>query len=123
MVLDDPVRRSAHVGLYHGGREIRVVLRRQHVADIVQQRRHDDLVLGAVAERAGRGLQRMLVAVDLVSLVAAMEQREVGQNAIRGRRDEGLRQLRHHGVVLGGAVLHPDVAHGAFRGGEAVGHR
>ncbi len=122
VMLDDPMGRTADVGLQQGGREVRVVLRRQHVTDIVQECCRHRLVVGAVAKGTRRGLQRMLVAVDLVAFIAVAQLRQIGEHPVDGRRDEGLGELPHQRVVLGGAVLHADVAHGAFCGGGAVGH-
>src|SRR5262249_3753209 len=79
------------------------------------------LVVGAVTERPARGLQRVLIAVDLIAVVAEAELRQVGEHAIGRRGDEGLGELVDERIVLGRAVLHPVIADLPFLG-DAIGH-
>jgi len=50
MVLDDPPVLLAHIGAQDRGSEFCVILRRQHVADIVQQGADNSFGVGSVAQ-------------------------------------------------------------------------
>ncbi len=50
-----------------------MVVRRQGIADVVEQGADHGLLLGAVAQRPGRALQRMLIAVDLVAQLRPLQ--------------------------------------------------
>ena len=54
----------------------------QRVADVVQQRHHHVGFVPPIAVRAGRGLQRMLQAVDRKPAEIAVEQPQVLQHAL-----------------------------------------
>jgi hypothetical protein len=84
--LDDPGHLGAHIRPDDGRGQLRVVLRRQFVAQVVHQRGDDDLDVLAVGLGAGRALQRMRQAADLVALQRPVEplqrsQQPVGQGA------------------------------------------
>jgi hypothetical protein len=93
-----------------------MVLRRDDVADIVQQRHHHALLVGAVAQRSARRLQRMLVAVDRIADGVAGQLPEHGQHGIR----QGVDMLQIAAVddveILDRRIVHPGelgVVHGA----------
>src|SRR5581483_11067895 len=68
VLLDDPGHLGAHVRAQHGGRELRVVVRRQLISNIMEQRGDQQLVIRTVRERSRRGLQRMAEPADRISL-------------------------------------------------------
>src|SRR5438477_471602 len=60
VMLHDPMGRAADIGLQQRRREVRVIFRRQHVADIVQEARGHGLLVRAAAKGAARGHGRKL---------------------------------------------------------------
>jgi len=54
VVLDDPGNLRAYVRRMIAASEFGVIVRRQLVADIVNQCRQQQLIVGAIVERAGR---------------------------------------------------------------------
>jgi hypothetical protein len=81
VLLHHPEVLLGHEGLEDGGRDVRRVERTEGVADVVQQRAHHVLLVAAVAQCAGRGLQRMGVAVDRKAAVVAFEDLQVPDHA------------------------------------------
>jgi hypothetical protein len=60
VMLDDPVVLLRHEGLDDHGRDVRVIVGPQRIADIVQQAADHIFLVSARLIRAGRGLQAML---------------------------------------------------------------
>ena len=57
VLLDDPCHLRPHVGPQNCGGYLSVIVRRELVADVVNQCGHYELVVGAVVQRSGRRLQ------------------------------------------------------------------
>ena len=90
VVLHQPVVGLGDVGPQHGRREFAMILRRQIVADVVEQGDDHRLLVGLVAEGAGRGLQGVLQPVDLVAqLVAAQELLQAAEHRSGNRPKSG----------------------------------
>jgi hypothetical protein len=90
-----------------------VILRRDRVADVVQQSGDHHLFIGAVAMRTRRGLQRMLEAVDLVAHEVAGEQRQMRHQPVGQGGAEGAVMPLQELVFLACAVGHVDEVDGA----------
>jgi len=82
MVLYQPVIVLADIGPQDRGGEFRVVLRRQNVADIVEQRANHRFLIGPVAHGPGCRLQRVLISVDLVAHLVAFQPFQLGKHVI-----------------------------------------
>src|SRR6266851_31406 len=83
MVLDDPPVLLAHVGAQDRGSEFRVILRRQHVADIVQQGADNSFGVGSIAQAARRRLQRVSITVNSGSQrIFILEQRKLTEQIV-----------------------------------------
>ena len=106
----EPVRVLRHVRTQHGGAELRVVLRGEVVADVVQESGHHELLALARTQRPGRRLQRVLVAVDPIPRQTARELLEVRKHAVAGLRDVGLAEGVEERVVLDRPRVHPGEA-------------
>jgi hypothetical protein len=108
VVLHHPQVLGAHEGLQDGRRDVGMVEGAERVADVVQQRAGDVLVVAAVAQRAGRGLQRVRVAVDREAAVVALQDLQVLDHALGQGLREGHEFAGDDLPVGGGAVLHAD---------------
>jgi hypothetical protein len=71
VMQDHPVIAVADIRPQDRRADLAVVLGRQHVANVVQERADHGLLVGAILLRAGRGLQRVLVAIDPVAELVA----------------------------------------------------
>jgi len=111
-MLHQPVVLGADVGLQHRRRQVRVVPRRQHVADVVEQRHHHHLLVGAVAVGAGRALQAVLVAVDLVAELVAGEPVQRAQDVVRQFVFQFLVVPVEELILFARALIHADEADG-----------
>src|SRR5258708_35327557 len=60
MVFDDPGHLRPHVWPKDAGGDLGMVVRGKFIADVVNERRRDEFVIGAAPERARRSLQGML---------------------------------------------------------------
>ena len=67
VMLDDPGDLLTDIGADNGGGHLAVVFRGKVIAEVVDQRGHDHLDVGAVLFGAGGRLQRMFQPVDLVA--------------------------------------------------------
>jgi hypothetical protein len=106
VVLHHPVVGLAHEGLQDGGGDVGVVEAAERVADVVQQRAHHVLLVAAVAQRAGGGLQRVGVAVDRKAAVVALEDLQVLDHA-GGQAARELHELAADQLpVFARALLH-----------------
>jgi len=107
VVAHDPLRLLAHVGGDYGGRDAAVVVGGQHVADVVQQRGHHELVGLAVAQRPGGRLAAMALPVDLVAEGGALQQPHHREQVAHERLAAvALEDLAELGVVLDRPVGH-----------------
>jgi len=111
VVLDDPIGPFRHVGSEDRRREFAMVVGRQLVPDIVQQRRHDQFLVRAVAMRPGRGLERVLEPVDLKRQRLVLERPQLCQQAIDQAFGMLPLKLLEQEVVVASAVLHPGEAY------------
>ncbi len=73
VVLDHPMGFFIDIRGEQRCGSIAVIFRGERVSDVVQQGAHDQVDSLAVAHRSSRGLQRMVVAVDLVAERWALE--------------------------------------------------
>ena len=106
VVLADPVHFLAHERLDDRGGDFRVVIAAQRVADIVEQRHHDVLLVAPVAMRASRGLEGMLQPADREAAEIAVEQLEMIENPVRQPFGESAVFASDDRPILGGAFLH-----------------
>src|SRR5277367_5300051 len=67
MLLHDPGDLRTNVGSDYSGRYLRMIVRRQLIADVVDERRHDQLIVGAGAHGAGGRLQRVAQAAHRIA--------------------------------------------------------
>src|SRR2546429_558252 len=106
----EPGHFLTHVGAQYRRRELRVGVRRQLIAAVVNWGRHDHLFLGAVLHGAGGGLKTMPQPADRITLDASVELAQALEHA--PAQAEGIRALGliQQQVVLPGAVLHPPEA-------------
>jgi len=108
VVLHQPVIVLGDVRPQDGSGELCVVVRRQRVADIVQQGDHHGFVVGAVALGARRALQRVLEPVDLVAKRIAAELVQKAENLVCQTDLVLLPVLVEKLVVLVRALIHAD---------------
>jgi hypothetical protein len=103
---DDPVRTLRHVRPQDRRREFTVIAGRKRIADIVQQGRDHHLLVGAIAQRPGRGLQPVFLAGDGIAVEGLAEAAEILQHAVG--KPTGVRGLKpaEELVLLFGAVFH-----------------
>ena len=107
----DPAHFRSHVGAQYRRRELGVVVGRQLIADVVNERRHDHLFVGPVLHGAGGGLKTMPQPADRITFDGVIELAQALEHApaqAEGIRPLGLIQQQ---IVLPGAVLHPPEAH------------
>ena len=76
------------------------------IADVVEQGGDHCLLVGAVLEGAGRGLQRVLIAVDLVTVAIALEALEQAHHIIGHGHRIGRRNLAQHLVFFARSIRH-----------------
>ena len=116
MVGHHPADLLGHERLQDRVHHLAVGVGREQVADVVQQRRHDVLLAAAVAKGARGGLERVLLARDLVAPVGLTERLNRGEHPV-GERSEHLPLVAiEQLVVLGGRLVHSpegDGLHGA----------
>jgi len=110
VVFDQPVIVVGDVRPQDCRGKLRMIVRRKNVADVVQQRAEHGLLVGRVARRARRGLQRMAVAVDLVAERVSAKALQHGENLVRQSDLMRLPVLVEKLVVLVGAFIHADEA-------------
>ena len=106
-------------GLRIGGDHLAVVQRAERLADVVQQRAHDELVVGAVAAGPGGGLEAVVEPIDRVGLVRAHVAQQAEQQVGQDRQVVLVHALQHLEVGVG-AVVHPGEVH---LPDVVVGHR
>src|ERR1700691_4546597 len=82
VMLDHPVMLLRDKGLHDGRRNVRMIVRAQRVADVVQQRTAHVFLVAARLVGAGRGLQAMLQAVDRKAAMVAAKQVEMRDEAL-----------------------------------------
>src|SRR5260370_34427197 len=68
MLFDDPRDPGTHIGPYDACGDLRVVVRRQIVTPIMNERGDDEFVIRAVLERARRALQGATQPADRTAL-------------------------------------------------------
>jgi hypothetical protein len=107
VLLDDPGHLGAHVRTDDGGGEFGVIVGRQLVADIVDQCRQQQLIVGAVVESAGGYLQAMPEPADRISCQGMIQPAQRLEYAIG--QSCGIVALRsvQQQVILTATVLHP----------------
>ena len=106
MMGDDPMILVVHVRAQHSGGELSVIVRREIVADVVQESAHDLLLVGAVAQRESRGLQAVGQAIDLIAECIAAEIDEHRQDRVRESRVPALLTARDELVLLARTIGH-----------------
>jgi hypothetical protein len=84
-----------------------VILRRQGVADVVEEGADHRFLIGPVAEGAGRRLERVLIAVDLVAHLVPGEALQRSNGLLGHPLDQRHVFLGQELVFLEGAVFHP----------------
>src|ERR1700686_1809732 len=102
----DPGHFRAHVGTQYGRRHFGVIVGRKLIADVVNQRRHDHFLVGAVLHGAGGGLKTMPQPADGIACKGVIELTQVLEHA--PAQADGILSLGliEQEVVLPGAVLH-----------------
>jgi hypothetical protein len=116
VVLDHPGHLLAQERAHDLGGEAVVVLRRQTVADVMQQRRHHPVDIGAIAPRPGRRLQRVLQPGDAVACQGFLAlPGQFAQQPVRRAFVEWLFQLVQHLVFFLCRLVEP------YLPGRAVG--
>ena len=115
VVAHDPMVALADERAKDGGGHLAVVVRRQHVADVVEQRADDGFFVRAVALGAGGRLQRVRIAIDLVAERVAAHSRKQRHQRIRHVGSRGGVERREEGVLLRGAVGHAREGDGLHR--------
>src|SRR5262249_12194126 len=119
---DHPMGVRPDKGLQDRGGVLRMVLARQHVAEVVQEPGDDEFLVPPVAMGARRGLERVDVAVHRLARVAGLEEIEGAQYPIGEPELESLQEREDPVVLLLGAILHAAIAR-AIIGLEVVWHR
>src|SRR5450631_1472326 len=106
VLFDDPGHFRPHIRPKDAGGYLGMVVRRKFIADVVDERCRDQFVIGAVAERTRRSLQRMLETAHRISLQRVIQLVERAQDGIgKAERVFTLGSVEEF-VVLAGAVLH-----------------
>ena len=108
VMAHDPAALLAHERFDHGGGNLRMVVRCERIADIVQQGADDPVGIRAVPLRSRSALQRMAKAGDPVAAHAVFERAQAGQHALGRARCIGRLLELQEGVFFGRAILHPD---------------
>ena len=101
-----PVVSVVYERTQNGGGHGAVVVRRQGVADVVQQGADHGFVVRAVAFGARGGLQRVRVAIHLIAEPIAAQGLEQPQQRVWNALAAIGVQRREEGVLLSGAVRH-----------------
>ena len=108
---DGPGDLGPDVGTDDGRGHLGVVLGRQVVADVVDERGHDHLDVGSVGLRSSGRLARVLEPTDLVSGDAVVQAAQSGQDPVGEPGDVGRLRALEELVVLEGTVLHAGELH------------
>ena len=107
VVLHDPVCLVIDIRCEQRRCSVAVVLGSEGIGDIVQQGANDQVNPLTIAERPGSGLQRMVVAVDLISKRWALEHAEHGRQVDDECTAGMFFKLRREHLVIGlVTVLH-----------------
>ncbi len=114
--LDGPVDLGTHVRAQDLGRDTRVVHHADGLADVVTQRGHDQLVVGARALGERRRLARVRELVDGEAVGDLLEAAQEHEHTIGDPPLVREVVVHDHRPVLGGAFVHPGEA-GGCRGG------
>src|SRR5580692_7723059 len=111
VLLDDPGDFRAHIGPYDSGGDFRVVVGSQVISHIVDQRRDDEFVIGAVPERTGRGLQGVAQTAHAIALQPSVQFAQRSEYSLRQGVDVIALGFLEQLVILAGAVLHAQKTH------------
>jgi hypothetical protein len=112
VVLHHPAQLLADERLEDRRHHLAVRVGGEIVTDVVHERCDHILLVLPVAQRAGRGLERVRVARHLVPAERVLQLLQRRQDPIGQRREElGLERLDQR-PVLGGSVFHPGECHG-----------
>src|SRR6267142_3430707 len=121
VLFDDPGHFRPHVRPKDAGGYLGMVVRRKFIADVVDERRRNKVIIGAVPERTRRSLQGMLETAHRISLKCVIQLAERAQNDIgKAERVFALGSVEEF-VVLAGAVLHALEADDSSGGGVHCG--
>src|SRR5882757_415547 len=88
-----------------------MIVRSEFIADVVDESRNDEFFVGAVPQRAGRRLQRMLEAAYGIPFERMIELLERCQYGVRQSARVLALGFIQQLIVLAGAVLHAPETH------------
>ena len=126
VLADNPVGAFRYIGAQHGGGQFAVVVRRQQIANVVQQGGNYHFLVGIIPVGAGGRLQRMLQAVHLIAGQGAGQAGQLRQHPVGGGGGEFRLQTRQQFVVGAGAGSHAGKGYGGGArraGGIGCRHR
>ncbi|MNJ35609.1 hypothetical protein D3C77_303590 [compost metagenome] len=107
VVLHHPEVLFADEGLEDRCGDVRVIVRAEGIADIVQQRANHVLLVLAIFPGQGGGLQRMGQAIDGKAAAVTLQQFQVGNDTVRQiGAIVGPELPADDGPVFGGAIFH-----------------
>jgi len=111
-----PAARLREPGPEHLRAELAVVRIAETLGQVVKEREHDELLIGARLERARRRLQAMLIDVDRrAERIGVLERRHEREQALAGSALPVLALGALHEVPIGGSGLLECAKAGAFR--------